>query len=108
MPTWPTAALDQVKAVQQALIDLHRLRGKADGAAGPATRTAIRDFEKSAGLAETGQPSREVYVALAKALAGNQRGPAGQAHRHVGAQGRREIEQLLFRQGDAPQLTQRA
>jgi peptidoglycan hydrolase-like protein with peptidoglycan-binding domain len=67
--SWPKAAADQVKAVQQALIDLHRLRGKADGAAGPATRTAIREFEKSAGLAETGQVSREVYVALTKALA---------------------------------------
>jgi peptidoglycan hydrolase-like protein with peptidoglycan-binding domain len=67
--SWPKATIDQVKAVQQALIDLHRLRGKADGAAGPATRTAIREFEKSAGLPETGLPSREVYVALAKALA---------------------------------------
>lgn len=66
-PAWPKAAADQVKAVQQALIDLHRLRGKADGAAGPATRTAVRDFEKSAGLPETGQASREVYLALLKA-----------------------------------------
>jgi peptidoglycan hydrolase-like protein with peptidoglycan-binding domain len=68
-PAWPTAAVDQIKAIQQALIDLHRLRGKADGAAGPATRTAIRDFEKSAGLPETGQPSRELHAALTKALA---------------------------------------
>ena len=68
-PAWPPSKLDQVKAVQQALIDLQRLRGKADGAAGPATKTAIREFEKSAGLPETGQPSREVYVALVKAKA---------------------------------------
>jgi TPR repeat protein len=68
-PVWPKATVDQVKAVQQALIDLHRLRGKADGAAGPATRTAIRGFEKSAGLPETGQVSRELYVALLKAKA---------------------------------------
>jgi peptidoglycan hydrolase-like protein with peptidoglycan-binding domain len=52
--------------IQQALIDLKHLRGKADGAAGPATRAAIREFEKSAGLPETGQPSREVYAALVK------------------------------------------
>jgi peptidoglycan hydrolase-like protein with peptidoglycan-binding domain len=66
-PAWPKATVDQVRAVQRALIDLHRLRGKADGAAGPATRAAIRDFEKSAGLPETGQVSRELYVALLKA-----------------------------------------
>ncbi len=68
-PAWPKATVDQVKAVQQALIDQHRLRGKADGAAGPATRTAIREFEKGAGLTETGQASREVYLALVKAKA---------------------------------------
>ena len=68
-PAWPKATVDQVKAVQQALIDLHRLRGKADGAVGSATRSAIRDFEKSAGLPETGHVSRELYLALVKAKA---------------------------------------
>jgi peptidoglycan hydrolase-like protein with peptidoglycan-binding domain len=67
--SWPKATVDQVRAVQQALINLHKLRGKADGAAGPATRKAIREFEKSAGLPETGHASREVYAALTKALA---------------------------------------
>ncbi len=66
-PPWPTAAADQVKLVQQALIDLQRLRGKADGVAGPATRLAIREFEKSAGLPSTGEASRAVYLALVKA-----------------------------------------
>jgi len=66
-PPWPTATIDQVKLVQQALIDLQRLHGKADGAAGPATRLAIREFEKSAGLPSTGEPSRAVYLALVKA-----------------------------------------
>jgi peptidoglycan hydrolase-like protein with peptidoglycan-binding domain len=68
-PPWPDAHTDQVKLVQQALIDLQRLRGKADGAAGPATRLAVREFEKSAGLPSTGEPSRTVYLALVKALA---------------------------------------
>src|SRR5436190_16874214 len=95
VPAWPTAAVDQVKAVQQALIDLHRLRGKADGAPGPATRTAIRDFEKSAGLAETGQPSREVYVALAKALAKPEPTPAADAWPANGADQVRAIQRLL-------------
>jgi peptidoglycan hydrolase-like protein with peptidoglycan-binding domain len=66
-PPWPDATADQVKLVQQALIDLQRLHGKADGLAGPATRLAIRDFEKSAGLPSTGEPSRAVYLALVKA-----------------------------------------
>ncbi len=68
-PPWPGAAADQVKLVQQALIDQRRLQGKADGMAGPATRLAIRDFEKSAGMPSTGEPSRAVYLALAKAHA---------------------------------------
>jgi hypothetical protein len=38
----------------------------------------------------------------------HQGGAARQAHRHVGAQGRCETEQLLFRQGHAPQITERA
>ncbi len=61
---WPESATDQVRAVQQALFDLKRLRDKPDGTLGPLTRSAIRDFQKSAGLPETGEPSREVYAAL--------------------------------------------
>ena len=66
-PPWPGAPAEQVKLVQQALIDQERLHGKADGLAGPATRLAIREFEKSAGMPSTGEPSHAVYVALVKA-----------------------------------------
>jgi peptidoglycan hydrolase-like protein with peptidoglycan-binding domain len=66
-PPWPSATVDQIKLVQQALIDQQRLNGKADGVAGKATHNAIREFEKSAGLPSTGEPSREVYLALLKA-----------------------------------------
>lgn len=65
---WPKTAIERVRAVQQVLIDLRRLNGKADGIAGPATRAAIIDFEKSIGLRETGEVSREVYVAALKAI----------------------------------------
>jgi peptidoglycan hydrolase-like protein with peptidoglycan-binding domain len=94
---WPTAAADQVKAVQQALIDLNRLRGKADGAAGPATRTAIREFEKSAGLTETGKPSRELYAVLTKALATKEPAPPSpsEAWPANGADQIRAIQKLL-------------
>jgi TPR repeat protein/peptidoglycan hydrolase-like protein with peptidoglycan-binding domain len=66
---WPQAPDERIRTIQQALIDLQRLNGKADGIAGPATRAAIIDFEKSVGLRETGEASREVYVAALKAIA---------------------------------------
>jgi len=69
-PPWPNATADQVRLVQQALIDQQRLHGKADGVAGPATRLAIREFEKSAGLPSTGEPSRAIYLALVKTHGG--------------------------------------
>ncbi len=65
---WPAATIDQVRAVQQALFDLKLLRDKPDGLPGPMTRAAIRDFQRSAGLAETGEPTKDVYVALKQAL----------------------------------------
>ncbi len=64
---WPKSPPDQIKAVQQGLFDLKRLRDKPDGTLGPVTRAAIRDFQKSAGLRETGEASREVYIALLSA-----------------------------------------
>ena len=43
-PGWPKAVNDQVRAIQQALVDLKLLRDKPDGAMGPLTRNAIRAF----------------------------------------------------------------
>lgn len=68
-PGWPKAALDQVKAIQQALLDLNLLRDRPDGEVGPATRDAIRAFQRSAHLNETGEPTRDVYAALQRAVA---------------------------------------
>lgn len=67
-PGWPKAGNDQVRVIQQALVDLKFLRDKPDGALGPMTRTAIRTFQRSAGLRETGEPTREVYAALKDSL----------------------------------------
>jgi TPR repeat protein len=69
LPSWPKGVNDQVRAIQQALVDLQLLRDKPDGYLGPMTRNAIRDFERSASLAETGEPSKELYVALRQAQA---------------------------------------
>jgi peptidoglycan hydrolase-like protein with peptidoglycan-binding domain len=68
-PGWPKAALDQVKAIQQALLDLNLLRDRPDGEVGPATRDAIKRFQRSANLNETGEPTRDVYSALQRAVA---------------------------------------
>jgi TPR repeat protein/peptidoglycan hydrolase-like protein with peptidoglycan-binding domain len=68
-PGWPQAANEQVRATQQVLFDLKLLRDPPDGAIGPMTRTAIRTFQKSAGMRETGEPSKELYVAMRTALA---------------------------------------
>jgi peptidoglycan hydrolase-like protein with peptidoglycan-binding domain len=65
---WPKAPADQVRAVQQALADLQLLRDKPDGVLGPMTRNAIRDFQRTAGLKATGEPSKDVYFALRQTL----------------------------------------
>ncbi|MSP76772.1 MAG: hypothetical protein EXR12_11625 [Rhodospirillaceae bacterium] len=67
-PGWPKAGNDQVRVIQQALVDLKFLRDKPDGALGPMTRTAIRSFQRNTGLRETGEPTREVYAALKDSL----------------------------------------
>ncbi len=67
-PGWPKAANDQVRVIQQLLVDLKFLRDKPDGALGPMTRTAIRTFQRNTGLRETGEPTREVYAALKDSL----------------------------------------
>ena len=63
-PEWPKTQLEQVRAIQQVLLDLKLLRDKPDGALGPMTRNAIRSFQKGASLRETGEPSRDVYLAM--------------------------------------------
>jgi peptidoglycan hydrolase-like protein with peptidoglycan-binding domain len=61
---WPASPAEQVRAVQQLLFDLKLLRDKPDGALGPATRAAIRDYERMAGLKESGEPSKAVFESL--------------------------------------------
>ena len=67
-PGWPKAGNDQVRVIQQALVDLKFLRDKPDGALGPMTRAAIRTYQRSVGQRETGEPTREVYAALKDSL----------------------------------------
>lgn len=67
--TWPTGVAEQVRATQQALLDLDLLRDKPDGNLGPITRAAIRAFQKRSGLRETGEPSKDLYLSLRSAVA---------------------------------------
>src|SRR5262249_38695872 len=60
----PATTVDQVKAIQALLRDLRFSREAPDGVMGPATRAAIRDYERSLGLAETGQPSKTLFESL--------------------------------------------
>lgn len=66
---WPSDTTGQIRAIQQALSDLKLLHDKPDGILGPMTRDAIRSFQRGVGLSETGEPSRDLYVALKRALA---------------------------------------
>jgi peptidoglycan hydrolase-like protein with peptidoglycan-binding domain len=61
---WPTSTADQVTAIQRLLRDLNFLRDPTDGLYGPATRAAILDYERTAGLAQTGEPSKALFESL--------------------------------------------
>jgi TPR repeat protein/peptidoglycan hydrolase-like protein with peptidoglycan-binding domain len=67
-PGWPKSAPDQIRVIQQALVDLKLLRDKPDGALGPMTRNAIRAFQRSLSMRETGDPTVDVFVALQDAI----------------------------------------
>jgi peptidoglycan hydrolase-like protein with peptidoglycan-binding domain len=66
---WPKTPEEQIRVIQQALVDLKLSRDKPDGVMGPMTRAAIRSFQKTAGIAETGEATKDVYAALQEALA---------------------------------------
>lgn len=61
---WPTSIADQVTTIQRLLRDLNFLRDPSDGLYGPATRAAILDYERTAGLAQTGEPSKALFESL--------------------------------------------
>ena len=61
---WPTSTADQVTTIQRLLRDLNFLRDPSDGLYGPATRAAILDYERTAGLAQTGEPSKALFDSL--------------------------------------------
>jgi peptidoglycan hydrolase-like protein with peptidoglycan-binding domain len=72
---WPTSTADQVTAIQRLLRDLNFLRDPADGLYGPAMRAAILDYERTAGLAQTGEPSKALFESLKEMRAAMMRKP---------------------------------
>ena len=56
---------EQVKAVQTALMETGYYAGPADGGLGPATRQAIRDYQRDSGLPQTGLLSHQMMEQMA-------------------------------------------
>ncbi len=64
----PLSRRDIIAAVQRRLTDLGFDPGPIDGAMGPRTRAAIRDFQESQGLTADGKASTEVLAHLNAAI----------------------------------------
>ena len=68
MGTWPRdlqpLSRDQVKALQSALVDRGFAAGAADGQMGPATRQALRAWQRSLGLPADGYPTLDMLAKL--------------------------------------------
>ena len=62
---------EEVKAMQQALIDLGYLEGKADGIFGNKTEKAVRNFQRKNGLTADGLAGKKTLSVLESARNGN-------------------------------------
>ena len=70
----------QVRQLQQALIGMGYLTGKADGSYGPKTREAVRDFQKDFGLGADGSAGPDTMTALKNAVVAIQNALARKGH----------------------------
>lgn len=67
----PTFGRNEIIQVQQSLIDLGYLKGRADGAWGPMSRGAMQDFTRERGLANTsGEPTFALLEELRRVKGG--------------------------------------
>ncbi len=73
-----------IGSIQSALAALGYQVGGVDGRYGTRTRTAIRRFQRDAGLPMSGRPSRELLIRLNDALPERQPAAAGQSGRAGG------------------------
>ncbi|QQS10573.1 MAG: SEL1-like repeat protein [Rhodospirillales bacterium] len=63
-PAAPADPRVRLVEIQRMLASLSFYSGEPDGVIGPATRAAIREFEKLAGMPETGEPTAALHDAL--------------------------------------------
>lgn len=63
-PDWLDGDYASLRQAQQRLIDLGFLRGRADGAYGPQTEAALRDYQQQAGLDASGHLDQATLDAL--------------------------------------------
>jgi len=77
LPPSRDAAL--VRAIQTGLKDLDLYEGPVDGIPGERTRDAIRDYERRAGLPQTGEPERDLLSGLMQGLEGGHEGETPRA-----------------------------
>jgi len=63
---WPSDPVAQTKAIQLLLRDLGLYTNTTNGTLGPATRAAIRAFQRGNGDPETGEPSEKLFDDLQK------------------------------------------
>ena len=57
---WPTTRTEQIHAIQVLLGQLKLLRAAPTGNVGPITAAAIREYQRTAGLAQTGEASKDL------------------------------------------------
>ena len=72
-----TMKSEQVKAVQQALKDKGHDPGEVDGAMGPKTQAALRDYQQKEGLKPTGTTDAETMAKLTAAASAPAASPGG-------------------------------
>ncbi len=61
---WPASRPDQVKAIQTLLRDLRFYTKAIDGQANGGMQTAIREYQRMAGLKETGEANKALFDSL--------------------------------------------
>ena len=76
---------EQVKAVQQALKDKGHDPGEVDGAMGPKTQAALRDFQQKEGLKATGAADADTMAKLTVSANTPAASPSGTAPSATGA-----------------------
>jgi peptidoglycan hydrolase-like protein with peptidoglycan-binding domain len=66
---WPATTEDQIRATQRLLGALKLMDEAPTGVPGPVTRAAIRDYQRMAGLEQTGEVSEALFDSLKEVAA---------------------------------------